>query len=162
VRERDSEYLHQKNETLRDMVGDGPTAYLNQSWKVLTDPSLCIKCHSVGGKEVQITDPKKDIRGPNLEFAADRLRPDWTLVWLSKPSWITPYTSMPVNFPKNAKTLPNLFEGEATTQVIGVRDAIMNYHRMMEQEALVASKARQPARPNRPAPAQESNGEESR
>ncbi|MGE3314262.1 MAG: c-type cytochrome [Planctomycetaceae bacterium] len=162
IAERDSGYLDAKTRELHDVIGNGPSAYLNESWKVLTDPSLCIKCHSVSGKQVQIVDPQKDIRGPNLEHATDRLRPDWAFVWIAKPSWMLPYTSMPVNFPKNAKTLPQLFEGEATTQVIAVRDALMNYHRMMEQEAQVASKGRPNPQPAPAAPAREGNGEESR
>lgn len=162
VAERDPGYLEARSTELKDMVGDGPTAYLNESWKVLNDPSLCIKCHSVGGKEVKITDPSKDIRGPNLEHATDRLRPDWTLLWLTKPSWITPYTSMPVNFPRDKKALEKLFEGNPEIQVRAVRDALMNYHRMMEQAAQLASRPGSATQPNRNAPARREDGDESR
>ena len=47
--------------------------YLRESWDMLNG-QLCIKCHSVGGLQVKISDPKKDIRGPNLDLAAERLR----------------------------------------------------------------------------------------
>ncbi len=96
---------------------------------------LCIKCHSVGGREFKATDPAKDIRGPNLEYATDRLRPDWLMVWLYKPAWITPYTSMPQPLPRDAKNFEDLFGGDAGAQTVAIRDALMNYHRLMEQEA---------------------------
>jgi hypothetical protein len=109
------------------------THYLAESWKVLNAP-LCVKCHSVGGREFKALDPTKDIRGPNLEYVADRLRPDWLMVWLYKPAWITPYTSMPQPLPKDAKNFEELFGGDAGVQTVALRDALMNYHRLMEQE----------------------------
>ncbi len=54
-------------------------------------------------------------------------------LWLYKPTWITPYTSMPVNFPKNNTTqFPDLFNGDPDAQVVGTRDALLNYGRLME------------------------------
>src|SRR3990172_11268962 len=147
VPERAPEYVAMKNQQLRPLLGNGKSSYLNESWKVLTDPSVCIKCHSVGGREVKVTNPKEDIRGPNLEYVSDRLRPDWTLLWLYKPAWITPYTSMPMNFSKDKKTLEHLFEGDPGVQVISVRDALMNYHRLMESEAQAAARSKSAAPP---------------
>ncbi|MCA9077322.1 MAG: c-type cytochrome [Planctomycetaceae bacterium] len=105
--------------------------YLDDSWKTLNAP-LCMKCHAVGGTPYKSSDPKKDIRGPNLDRVAERLRPDWLQLWLYKPSWITPYTSMPTNFPKNQTQLPELFEGDGKQQTIAVRDALLNYGDLME------------------------------
>ena len=104
---------------------------------------LCIKCHSVGGNQVKVTDPAKDIRGPNLDLAADRLRPDWTLLWLYKPNWITPYTSMPVPLPPQGAgaqpRYPELFGDNGLKQTISLRDALMNYHKLLEREGKAPS-----------------------
>lgn len=107
--------------------------YLPDTWKLLNAP-LCIKCHSVGGQEYRSADPKKDIRGPNLDRVTDRLRPDWTMLWLYKPAWITPYTSMPQPFPNNQQQFPELFKGNAHDQTVAARDALMNYMRLIEKE----------------------------
>jgi len=56
------------------------------------------------------------------------------MVWLYKPAWITPYTSMPQPLPKDAKNFEDLFGGDAGVQTVALRDALMNYHRLMEQE----------------------------
>ncbi|HVV99553.1 MAG TPA: hypothetical protein VHB77_04395, partial [Planctomycetaceae bacterium] len=103
------------------------------SWKMLNAP-LCIKCHSLGGRQYQSQNPATDIRGPNLESVPDRLRPEWTMLWLYKPQWITPYTSMPQPLPRNQKQFDDLFGGNGLEQTIAIRDALMNYHRLMEQQ----------------------------
>lgn len=132
IEPRDPEYLADRNESFHSEFPDKENSYLKESWQLLNAP-LCIKCHSVGGRAFQATDPKKDIRGPNLEHVVDRLRPDWTLLWLYNPRWITPYTSMPAVFPKNSQQFDDLFGGQGREQTIAVRDALMNYHRLMEQ-----------------------------
>ncbi len=128
----DVDYVQEKTETL---TAAGLLAkeegYLHQSWKSLNGP-LCAKCHSVGGKKFKASDPKKDIQGPNLNLAQNRLRADWVKLWLYKPTWITPYTSMPVNFPKNQSQFPDLFGGEAGHQVEATAASLMNYSDLME------------------------------
>jgi mono/diheme cytochrome c family protein len=111
--------------------------YLATSWKLL-NAQLCIKCHSVGGNEYQTTDPQRDIRGPDLDRVAKRLRPDWLMLWLYKPAWITPYTSMPTVFPKNQQQMTELFNGDGGAQTVAARDALMNYHRLMEVHGSLA------------------------
>jgi mono/diheme cytochrome c family protein len=120
--------------------------YLAESWKLLHHQKACINCHTVGGNKVKIGDPQKDIQGPNLDLTTDRLRPDWVMLWLYQPAWITPYTSMPALFSETeAKfNLENLtdwpFGGRAgvpSTEAVGVRDALMNYHRLLEQQGKV-------------------------
>ncbi|MFN9970589.1 MAG: hypothetical protein ACK58T_11880, partial [Phycisphaerae bacterium] len=89
--------------------------------------------HSVGTRKFKVSDPAKDIQGPNLNVVQQRLRADWISLWLYKPTWITPYTSMPVNYPKNNTTqFPDLFNGDPDAQVIGTRDALLNYNLLME------------------------------
>jgi cbb3-type cytochrome oxidase cytochrome c subunit len=128
VPERDPEYLSVREKE--------HAHYLPETWKLLNAP-LCIKCHAVGGREYKAGDPKKDIRGPNLDRVRDRLRPEWSLLWLYKPAWITPYTSMPMPFPKNLKQFPDSFGGNAHDQVVGTRDALMNYLHLLEREGKV-------------------------
>lgn len=115
----------------RGMLAEGET-YLGESWKALNGP-LCIKCHSLGGRKFKVSDPAKDIQGPHLNRVQQRLRADWVKLWLYKPTWIAPYTSMPVNYPKNNSTqFPDLFEGDPEVQITGTRDALLNYTRLME------------------------------
>jgi hypothetical protein len=131
IPERDPEYLAEKNQQLATELDGGREQYLSVAWKTLNAP-LCIKCHSVGGRQFKAVDPKKDIRGPNLDNVSRRLRPDWAMLWLYRPNWILPYTSMPSNFPRSQTQFPDLFGGNSNDQVIGVRDALMNYDRLME------------------------------
>jgi cytochrome c2 len=129
----DADYLSIREAELAhaQLLGEGQS-YLNESWRTLNGP-LCGKCHSLAGKRFKASDPSKDIQGPNLNLVQNRLRPEWVKLWLYKPSWITPYTSMPVNYPKNnTSQLPDLFKGDPDTQVNATRDALMNYTRLME------------------------------
>jgi hypothetical protein len=107
--------------------------YLEDGWKSLNGP-LCIKCHSVGSRKFKVSDPKKDIQGPDLNRVQRRLRSDWVKLWLYNPKWIVPYTSMPINFPhNNGAQFPDLYNGNAGAQVEGTVDALLNYTRMMEE-----------------------------
>lgn len=146
IPEREPEYL--------DALGKQHGRYLPETWKLLNAP-LCIKCHAVGGREYKAADPKKDIRGPNLDRVQDRLRPEWTLLWLYKPQWITPYTSMPAPFPKNQTQFPELFGGNPHAQTLAARDALMNYARLLELEGKGGSTTLTSAAPvGEPAPGQ--------
>lgn len=111
----------------------GGEAYLSDAWKLVNGP-VCIGCHSVGGRKFQKSADPKQVQGPNLDFTATRLRPDWTLLWLYKPKWITPYTSMPPPYPRNQQQFPEVFGGDPGLQAVATRDALMNYHQLMERE----------------------------
>jgi len=127
------EYIASKEAAMihAKVLGENET-YLEESWRTLNGP-LCVKCHSVGTRKFKVSDPAKDIQGPNLNVVQQRLRADWISLWLYKPTWITPYTSMPVNYPKNNTTqFPDLFNGDPDAQVIGTRDALLNYNLLME------------------------------
>ncbi len=135
VREREPGYISGRNRQLRPLLNNGRDDYLKAAWKTLNAP-LCIKCHSLGGRNFQVSEPKTDIRGPNLEHVANRLQPDWLMLWLYQPKWITPYTSMPPPLAKDKEEYPDLFGGDAGAQTVGIRDALMNYHRLMEREGV--------------------------
>ncbi len=136
VPQREANYLDEHTAELHQAFPEKQHDYLTESWKVLNSP-LCVKCHAVGGRMPVSTDPAKDIRAPNLQMAGDRLRPDWMLLWLYHPTWITPYTSMPQNFTVGKKSLEELFGGDGSLQTIGVRDALLNYHRLMERDGRI-------------------------
>jgi hypothetical protein len=134
IPQRTPPYLHEMNvvaDTTKDEGKEG--GYLGQSWRLLNNAKLCINCHSVGGKDVQVDPQKPQPRGPNLEYVHDRLRPDWTELWLYNPKWITPYTSMPALFPKTKAPDPDLLKNDSRLQAIGIRDALMNYPNLMER-----------------------------
>ena len=123
-------------------------SYLQESWQMLST-TLCIKCHSVGGR-VFATDPSKPndpnvTHAPNLDRVNARLRPDWLSVWVSNPKWMTPYTAMPIPFPKGQKQYTPLFGADAESQTIGVRDALMNYYRLLEKNTEPLPPWRDPA-----------------
>jgi len=153
-------YLHEMNASY--LKEDPLAGYLEDSWKLLDSvqyygakAKVCSQCHSIAGGQVLGTgDPTKDIRGPNLQHAPKRLLPDWTLLWLYQPKWVTPYTSMPTNYPKGKSPIPQAFGGDSNIQTIAVRDALMNYLRLMEynlekskKQAGTPSVDDQPAKP---------------
>ncbi|MFM9965032.1 MAG: hypothetical protein ACKV2Q_27850 [Planctomycetaceae bacterium] len=108
-------------------------SYLEESWRI-AGIRACAGCHEFGGRKYKSLDPKKDIRGPNLEHVQNRLRPEWVKLWLLKPSFITPYTSMPVNFPASGKSSePLILNGNPLDQSIAARDALFNYSWLMER-----------------------------
>ncbi len=72
------------------------------------------------------------------------------MLWLYKPAWITPYTSMPQVFPKSqqaAGDLAKYFGADNGIQVIATRNALVNYHRLMEEGANKKAVAERPAAP---------------
>lgn len=143
VPEREPQYLTAMNLQYQEKYSGKDHDYLTESWKVLNSP-LCIKCHAVGGRMPISTDPANDIRAPNLEMAGARLRPDWMLLWLYRPTWITPYTSMPQNFPPGKKNLEELFNGDGDVQTQAVRDALLNYNHLMERDGRIIYDPMQP------------------
>eukprot|EP00456_Euglypha_rotunda_P077349 TRINITY_DN729_c0_g1_i1.p1 TRINITY_DN729_c0_g1~~TRINITY_DN729_c0_g1_i1.p1 ORF type:complete len:1351 (+),score=347.08 TRINITY_DN729_c0_g1_i1:6541-10593(+) len=147
IAEREPAYLNAKNNEFHKEFPDKKGDYLQESWQMLNAP-LCIKCHSVAGRQVSISDPKTDIRGPNLELVAERLKPDWTLLWLYRPQWITPYTSMPAPLPPQQAggqpRYPEIFGGDGSRQTVSLRDALVNYYKLMEKEGKVANEPPKP------------------
>jgi len=109
--------------------------YMDESWQMLTT-TLCIKCHAVGGRPFASAPNDPNVtRGPDLQNVSSRIRPEWLTVWLANPKWITPYTSMPLPFAANQKQYLPLFDGDGGDQTLGVRDALLNYHMLIERRA---------------------------
>ncbi len=150
IPQSDQEYLAEMQDLFSTNHAERASehSYLQESWQMLST-TLCIKCHSVGGREFA-TDPGKPndpnvTHAPNLERVNSRLRPDWLSVWVSNPKWITPYTAMPIPFPKGQKQYAPLFGTDAESQTIGVRDALMNYYRLLEKNTEPLPPWRDPA-----------------
>jgi cytochrome c551/c552 len=143
VPEREPDYLARKADEYRAEFPNSDHDYLSESWKMLNGP-VCITCHFVGGRQLKALKPEDSIRGPNLDGVSNRLRSDWLMLWLYRPSWITPYTSMPQNFPPTKKQFEDVLGGNANLQTIAIRDALMNYHHLMEREGRVVYDPPQP------------------
>lgn len=147
---RDAAYLalrERQTQSLLDAADQDAKTYPEAGWKLL-NAHICVGCHAVGGR-LPIAKPE-DVaaaaaagaagaggkpsvkRGPNLEYAADRLQPEWTLLWIRKPAWITPYTAMPVNFAHDKEQLKRLLDGKPEAQVTAIRDALFNYKHLLE------------------------------
>lgn len=142
IPQRRPEYIAEQDRKYRSLYP--PDAefpdYLSQAWKMLVNEKFyCRGCHSVGGYAMQKQpgSSNANVQGPDLGYATDRLRPDWLYLWLANPQWVTPYTLMPVNF-KPAK-IPELrqfkesFGGIAAVHLQAARDALMNYHMLLEK-----------------------------
>ena len=130
IRERDDAYLLAK--------GLEHPNYLGDAWKLLTLQSqtakLCANCHNVG--QVIVGGSPEGL-GPDLWLTPDRLRPNWLLEWTAAPPRILPYTGMPKNFLPGNRQYQEHFPGSSFEQITGVRDALINYHRI--QQALAAN-----------------------
>jgi mono/diheme cytochrome c family protein len=95
--------------------------YAADAYRLLTHPELCLKCHSVGAQEVQ------GASGPNLDLAAERLRPEWTRQWTANPARLFTYSPvMPQNFPNDSVKYQDFFVGPPGQQVRAIRDVLMD------------------------------------
>jgi mono/diheme cytochrome c family protein len=113
-------------------------AYASDAYRLLTNPELCLKCHSVG--DIQTLGEQ----GPNLALTADRLRPEWTEQWIANPTRLFTYPpNMPQNFPKNSLQYQEFFVAPTSLdQVRAVRDVLMDLPRLKD---LPGNGARPPA-----------------
>jgi mono/diheme cytochrome c family protein len=105
-------------------------AYAVDAYRLLMNKDLCQKCHSIGKFKIE-----GEI-GPNLGLAADRLRPEWTMYWLSNPNRMFPYsTQMPQNFPSDKIQWQESFVGPPLDQIKAVRDVLMDLPRVADMPA---------------------------
>lgn len=100
-------------------------AYLADGFKLVVNTQLCLKCHQVGNLQAG----QQTTQGPPLNLAAERLRPGWTMRWVSNPQRFLTYTSiMPNNFPSDKEgQFQELFVGSSLEQIMAARDALMAY-----------------------------------
>ena len=79
----------------------------------------CTLCHPAGN-EVP-TRPAADL-APDLNLAADRLRPQWVVDWLLDPQAIAPGTSMPGFYNDGETQFPGVLDGDVESQLQAFRD----------------------------------------
>ena len=81
----------------------------------------CQSCHPTGNTMPPGKAP--DELAPNLQLAAQRLRPDWVLQWLADPQKIFPGTRMPTFFPAGQQNpFPEILGGDSKKQIKAIRD----------------------------------------
>jgi cytochrome c2 len=80
----------------------------------------CASCHPTSNV-VPEGKTAEDL-APNLQLAAERLRPDWVLQWLLDPQKIMPGTRMPTFFDQGQTPFPNILGGNVNAQIQAIRD----------------------------------------
>ncbi len=129
------EYVREREQGYLDAREREHPNYLHYAWTLLTIQSeqakLCANCHQVGN--VVVKGAPEEV-GPNLRLTPDRLRPNWLLQWLAAPKRMLPYTGMPQNFDVHSPKYQEQFPGPSIEQVTALRDALMNYHQVQQNE----------------------------
>src|SRR5262249_16452488 len=79
--------------------------YATDGFRLLANREFCLSCHQVGNHGVA--------NGPRLDPVYERLRPEWTLMWIGNPNRILIYprgnAPMPQNFPNGDVKLQEVF-----------------------------------------------------
>ena len=118
-------------------IKDGSYADLTGQWKsgdayaadayrlIAANPNLCTKCHSIGSLKIE------GANGPDLSGAFERLRPEWTMEWISNPDRMFGYApTMPQNFAKDSLDYKEFLAGDVRDRVRAARDALMDLPRL--------------------------------
>lgn len=122
--------------------------YLGAGWSMMTHKgSPCIQCHAIG--QYKPTGGEQVVNGPDLRQVATRFRPGFLEMWIANPKRLVPYTAMPQNVvPHGAPQLPvpRTFENQPIEMVRAIRDTLLNYTNVVEQQLAGAkAPAAQPA-----------------
>jgi cytochrome c551/c552 len=107
-------------------------AYVSDAYRLIANKAMCLQCHQVAG----FKSSNPTTQGPPLALVNERLRPDWVLRWIATPQRHLTYESlMPVNFPKvkpgEKLQFQDVLVGQPLEQVEAIRDALMNYPRVV-------------------------------
>lgn len=117
-----------------------PEAYQVDAYRLAAHPAICLNCHNIGALKIQ------GAKGPDLSLAAERLRPEWTMMWIANPDRMFGYSpTMPQNFPnvesKDQLQYQEYFAGYPRDQVRAVRDVLMDLPRLENLPANRATRA---------------------
>jgi hypothetical protein len=138
IPEQTTSYLAERDSAYPD--------YLAGGWTMMTaKASPCISCHAIG--QFKPTGGAQVVNGPDLRLVAPRFRPRFLEEWISKPSRLVPYTAMPQNVqPHGALQIPvpKSFENQPLDMVKAIRDTLLNYTAVVEQQ-LAGAKPEAPA-----------------
>ena len=121
--------------------------YLEGGWTIITK-GLCVQCHAIG--QYKPTGGANVVNGPDLRQVAPRFRPEYLKEWLGNPMRLVPYTAMPQNVPPRpapgttTANVPKSFEGKPLDQVIAMRDTLLNYVTVVEQQLARGKEAAAP------------------
>jgi cbb3-type cytochrome oxidase cytochrome c subunit len=112
--------------------------YLAAGWTTMTK-GACIQCHAVGPfKPTGGAPGSNNLNGPDLRQVSNRFRPRYLEEWLANPKRLVPYTAMPQNVPPEGPMTPaeppKTFEKDRLDLVKAVRDALLNYVDVVEQQ----------------------------
>lgn len=69
--------------------------YFSYGWNQLASREVCLKCHNLG---TQVAEGELLAKGPALQMAPERLRPDYVERWVSVPKRFVPYSAMPAYY----------------------------------------------------------------
>jgi mono/diheme cytochrome c family protein len=105
--------------------------YATDAFRLVANKNLCFQCHQVGSMV-----PEKQT-GPPLDDAPQRLRPEWTRLWIASPQRLLIYPisphPMPQAFPNDNPTQYNdTFVGSPLDRATAVRDILMIYPRVAD------------------------------
>jgi hypothetical protein len=116
--------------------------YLGAGWSMMANKgSPCIQCHAIG--QFKPTGGEQVVNGPDLRQAASRFRPDFLEKWIANPKRLVPYTAMPQNVVPHGPPqlpVPRTFENKPIEMVRAIRDTLLNYTNVVEQQ-LAGAKA---------------------
>jgi len=108
-------------------------AYAMDTYRLLGNYNLCLKCHPVGRLDVD------EAIGPRLDLVPSRLRPEWTQRWLASPQRLLIYPigqhPMPQPFGKGKLEYQEIFTGSSSEQATAIRDILMNLHQVADMPA---------------------------
>jgi len=110
--------------------------YLGAGWTMMANKgSPCIQCHAIG--QFKPTGGEQVVNGPDLRQVSNRFRPGYLEAWIANPKRLLPYTAMPQNVvPHGAPQLPvpKTFENQPIEMVRAIRDTLLNYTNVVEQQ----------------------------
>jgi len=86
----------------------------------------CVSCHAVAG---QPATEVFEVEGINLQYATDRLTPQYYMLWLLNPILLNPQTKMPMYFNGGESPITEVLDGKAEPQL----EAIWHYLLLKDQ-----------------------------
>ncbi|MGC8640500.1 MAG: c-type cytochrome [Isosphaeraceae bacterium] len=117
--------------------------YLGAGWSMMTNKkSPCIQCHAIG--QSKPTGGEQVVNGPDLRQVATRFRPGFLETWIANPKRLVPYTAMPQNVVPHGPPqipVPKTFENQPIEMVRAIRDTLINYTNVVEQQLAAGAKS---------------------
>jgi mono/diheme cytochrome c family protein len=145
IPEREQSYLAELESKHKD--------YLAVGWQAMTK-GACVQCHAIG--PYKPTGGAQVVNGPDLRQVSPRFRSRYLGEWLANPRRLVPYTAMPQNVPPHGPPppgVPSSFANQPLAIIKAMRDTLLNYVTVVEQQMAVAKPEE-----GKPAPAEKAGG----